>query len=96
MNKDVQKKKKFYPISGRLRNYLSQYKREISLAVQYENLLQSVDAYPLMNEKNEDTLWQSMVYDQHYGKEIFEGLKKPIPHDFKINMEGVVKKVCFG
>ena len=51
MNKDVQKKKQFYPISGRLRNYLSQYKREISLAVQYENLLQSVDAYPLMNEK---------------------------------------------
>ena len=29
-----------------------------------------------MNDKNEDTLWQTMVYDQHYGREIFEGLKK--------------------
>ena len=55
---------------------MSQYKREISLPVQYENLLQSVDSYPLMNESNEDTLWQTMVYDQHYGKEIFEGLKQ--------------------
>ena len=30
----------------------------------------------LMNERNEDTLWQTMVYDQHYGREIFEGLKQ--------------------
>ena len=74
--KNLQQKKKFYPVSGRLRNYLSQYKREISLPVQYENLLQSVDSYPLMNDKNEDTLWQTMVYDQQYGKEIFEGLKQ--------------------
>ena len=29
-----------------------------------------------MNERNEDTLWQTMVYDQHYGREIFEGLKQ--------------------
>ena len=76
MVKNIQQKKQFYPVSGRLRNYLSQYKREISLPVQYENLLQSVDSYPLMNESNEDTLWQTMVYDQHYGKEIFEGLKQ--------------------
>ena len=31
-----------------------------------------------MNESNEDTLWQTMVYDQHYGKEIFEGLKQDL------------------
>ena len=74
--KNLQQKKKFYHVSGRLRNYLSQCKREISLPVQYENLLQSVDSYPLMNDKNEDTLWQTMVYDQQYGKEIFEGLKQ--------------------
>ena len=76
MIKNIQQKKQFYPISGRLRNYLSQYKREISLPVQYENLLQSVDSYPLMNDRNEDTLWQTMVYDQHYGREIFVGLKQ--------------------
>ena len=29
-----------------------------------------------MNERNEDTLWQTMVYDQHYGREIFEGMKQ--------------------
>ena len=76
MVKNIQQKKQFYPISGRLRNYLSQYKREISLPVQYENLLQSVDSYPLMNARNADALWQTMVYDQHYGKEIFQGLKQ--------------------
>ena len=77
MQKDnQQQKKEFFPISGGLREYLGHYKREMELPVKYENLLQSVDSYPLMNEKNEDTLWQTMVYDQHYGKDIFEGLKQ--------------------
>ncbi len=73
---NLQQKKQFYPISGPLREYLGYYKRELSLPVEYENLLQSVDSYPLMNDKNVDTLWQTMVYDQHYGKDIFEGLKE--------------------
>ena len=77
MQKDnSRQKKEFFPISGGLREYLGHYKREMELPVKYENLLQSVDSYPLMNEKNEDTLWQTMVYDQHYGKDIFEGLKQ--------------------
>ena len=72
----VQQKKIFYPVSDSFREYLVNYKRSAKLPVHYENLLQSVDSYPLMNAKNEDTLWQTMVYDQHYGREIFEGLKK--------------------
>ena len=77
MPKDtLQQKKQFYPISNSLREYLRYYKRELSLPVEYENLLQSVDSYPLMNDKNQDTLWQTMVYDQHYGKDIFDGLKE--------------------
>ena len=73
---NVQQKKEIYSVSGPLREYLSHYKRELSLPVGYDNLLQTVDSYPLMNDKNEDTLWQTMVYDQHYGREIFEGLKQ--------------------
>ena len=73
---NLQQKKQFFPISSGLREYLGFYKREIQLPVKYENLLQSVDSYPLMNDKNEDTLWQTMVYDQHYGRDIFEGLKQ--------------------
>ena len=77
MTKDnIQQKKTIYPVNGSLREYLNHFKRELTLPVGYENLLQSVDAYPLMNERNEDTLWQTMVYDQHYGREIFEGLKQ--------------------
>ena len=76
MKNSTQRKKQFYPVSAGLREYLNHYKREMLLPVKYENLLQSVDSYPLMNEKNEDTLWQTMVYDQHYGKDIFEGLKQ--------------------
>ena len=63
-------------MSDSFREYLVHYKRSANLPVHYENLLQSVDSYPLMNAKNEDTLWQTMVYDQHYGKEIFNGLKE--------------------
>jgi len=73
---NIQQKKIIYPVSGLLREYLGHYKREMALPVGYDNLLQTVDSYPLMNEMNEDTLWQTMVYDQHYGKEIFEGLKQ--------------------
>ena len=77
MTKDnIQQKKIIYPVSGLLREYLGHYKRELTLPVGYDNLLQTVDSYPLMNEMNEDTLWQTMVYDQHYGREIFEGLKQ--------------------
>ena len=76
MKNSTQRKKQFFPVSPGLREYLSHYKREMRLPVKYENLLQSVDSYPLMNEKNEDTLWQTMVYDQHYGRDIFEGLKQ--------------------
>jgi len=71
-----QKKKKFYPLSDPLRDYLKHYKRQHDLPVHYENLLQSEDCYPVMNARNEDTLWQTMVYDQNYGREMFEGLKK--------------------
>ena len=71
-----QQKKKFYPLSDPLREYLKDYKRQHDLPVHYENLLQSEDCYPVMNTKNEDTLWQTMVYDQNYGREMFEGLKK--------------------
>ncbi len=73
---NIQQKKLFYPVSDSFREYLVHYKRSANLPVHYENLLQSVDSYPLMNAKNEDTLWQTMVYDQHYGKEIFNGLKE--------------------
>ena len=71
-----QQKKKFYPLSDPLREYLKVYNRQHDLPVHYENLLQSEDCYPVMNAKNEDTLWQTMVYDQNYGREMFEGLKK--------------------
>jgi hypothetical protein len=78
MTKDnrQQQKKTIYPVRDPLREYLNHYKRELALPIAYENLLQTVDAFPLMNDRNEDTLWQTMVYDQHYGREIFEGLKQ--------------------
>ena len=71
-----QQKKKFYPLSSPLREYLDDYQRQVKLPVHYENLLQSDDCYPVMNVHNQDTLWQTMVYDQNYGREMFEGLKK--------------------
>ena len=75
MKEEVQQqKKKFFPLNDPLRDYLKDYKRQLDLPVHYENLLQAEDSFPVVNAKNEDTLWQTMVYDQNYGREIFEGL----------------------
>ena len=68
----VQQKKLFYPVSDSFREYLTEYKRAAQLPVHYENLLQSVDSYPLINAKNEDTLFQkNMKNYQTIWKQMF-------------------------
>ncbi|GHA76460.1 hypothetical protein [Pontibacter akesuensis] len=70
----ISKKKLFYPVQERLRKYLHYYDRETKLPVLYEDLLHYSDSYPYFDKKSNDTLWESVIYDQHMQQELKEGL----------------------
>jgi hypothetical protein len=72
----TQQRKQFFPINGQFREYLQDYQRSMDLPVIYEDLLQYDDAFPLINQEGEDTLWQTLIYEQQLGRELYEGLKK--------------------
>lgn len=71
-----QKRKQFYPINQSFRDYLKTHDRYFELPLVYEDLLQYEDSFPLINEFGKDTLWQTLLYEQHRGREIYEGLKR--------------------
>lgn len=71
-----QKRKQFFPVKSRLRDYLHTFHRSLELPVNYDELLKYEDSFPLINKDGEDTLWQTLIYDQQFGREIYEGLKR--------------------
>lgn len=71
-----QKRKKFFPINDLFREYLHTFHRSIELPTQYEDLLGYEDSFPLMDENGHDSLWQTLIYEQHYGRELYDGLKR--------------------
>lgn len=48
----------------------------MELPVSYEDLLKYQESFPLMDTNGEDSLWLSLIYEQQYGREIYEGLKR--------------------
>ena len=77
MSKNIaQKRKQFFPINDSFREYLSGHGRYMELPVIYEDLLGYEDSFPLINEFGEDTLWQTLLFEQQRGKELYEGLKQ--------------------
>ncbi|WP_407426112.1 hypothetical protein [Arcticibacter sp.] len=73
---DVPSKKKFfYPIHDPLREYLLKYNREVKLHVQYSDLLRFQFSTPLLDKAGNDTLWQTVYYDQSEMNELFPNLK---------------------
>ena len=71
-----QKRKEFFSINDAFREYLQAQGRVSKLPLIYEDLLHYEDAFPLFNEFGEDTLWQTLLFDQHRGQELYESLKK--------------------
>ena len=71
-----QKRKEFFSINDAFREYLLAQGRVSKLPLIYEDLLHYEDAFPLFNEFGEDTLWQTLLFDQHRGQELYESLKK--------------------
>lgn len=71
-----QKRKQFFPINNLFRDYLTKYHRAMELPVIYEDMLKYEDAFPLLNKEGQDTLWQTLMYEAQYGREIYDGLKR--------------------
>lgn len=72
----TQKRKQFFPINNLFREYLHTFHRRIELPVCYEDLLKCEDSFPLMDQNGEDSLWQTLIYEQQYAREIYDGLKR--------------------
>lgn len=72
----TQQRKQFFPINTLFRSYLTEYRRSMELPVTYEDMLQYEDSFPLINKHGEDTLWQTLIYEQQFGRELYDGLKR--------------------
>lgn len=68
-------RKPAYPISESLRHYLKSYNREQRLPVEYRELEQFQASAPLYDENDEDTLWQTVIYDHSSIGKLSDGLK---------------------
>jgi len=72
----TQKRKQFFSINHLFRDYLHTFHRSIELPAHYEDLLRYEDSFPLVDKNGEDTLWQTLIYEQQYGRELYKGLKR--------------------
>jgi len=69
------RKKPIFPVSEPLRNYLKHHGREVRLPVSYRDLLQHITySVPLKDKNNQDTLWETALYDMRHWDFIREGL----------------------
>ena len=68
-------RKPAYPISESLRHYLKSFNREQRLPVTYSELEQFQASAPLYDDNDEDTLWQTVIYDHVMIAKLSEGLK---------------------
>ncbi|EDM38318.1 hypothetical protein PBAL39_01847 [Pedobacter sp. BAL39] len=72
---DVQSRKKvFYPINDNLRTYLGKYNRDLKLMVQYCDLLRFQLSVPLLDKEGNDTLWETVYYEQREMEVLFPAL----------------------
>jgi hypothetical protein len=72
----TQKRKQFFAINGQFREYLQEFDRALDFATSYEDMLKYEDAFPLINANGDDTLWETLVYEQQYCKELYANLKQ--------------------
>ena len=69
------RKKPIFPVTDPLRNYLKHHGREVKLPVSYRDLLQHITySVPLKDKNDQDTLWETALYDMRHWDFIREGL----------------------
>jgi hypothetical protein len=72
----ISRKKLVYPISAGLRRYLISYGREVYIPIHYHELLRYSNSIALYDSKDQDTLWETVFYDQSDREEIHHNVKK--------------------
>lgn len=72
----ISKKKPSFPVSENLNAYLSEYRRNIELPILYSDLLRFQGSVIVYDDKNEDTLWIRVYYNDSDRIEIDLSLKK--------------------
>lgn len=70
----ISKKKLIYPVSEKLQKYLHAYDRQVTLPVQYKDLLHYTESFPYFDKKGIDTLWQTVMYHEGQRQELNDGL----------------------
>ena len=73
-NQNITRKKIHFPVKEKLQKYLHHYGRATKLPVSYDDLLRYNNAFPLVDKKGKDTLWESVLYDVETTKELGKGL----------------------
>lgn len=72
----ISKKKQVYPISKGLRDYLINHGREVDIPIHYDELLRYKDSIALYDSKEQDTLWETVFYEQSDREEIHFNVKR--------------------
>jgi hypothetical protein len=70
------RKKKFFPVSTALRQYLKTHGRETVLPVSYNDLLHIGHSVPLLDKAGKDTLWEKALYEEKHWAKLKAGLIK--------------------
>lgn len=71
----ISKKKRIYPINSGLRRYLIKYSRAVDIPIHYHELLRYSNSIALFDSKDQDTLWETVFYDQSDRQEIHNNVK---------------------
>ena len=72
----LRKKKTVYSISDGLRNFLVKYGRQVDIPVHYKELLRYSNSISLYDYNGNDTLWETVLYDELDRDEIHYNIKK--------------------
>jgi hypothetical protein len=72
--KIISRKKKHFPVTKPLLEYLDEYHRSKDLPVQYADLMRFAEAIPLLDKYDRDTLWATCIYRPSDEAEIYRGL----------------------
>lgn len=66
----ISKKKPSFKIKHFLKNYLERYDRRMDLPVKYKDLFSFQDSFPLYDKHGENTLWDSLLYDEYQWEDL--------------------------
>ena len=72
----ISRKKELYPVSDELVTYLKKFKRYDEVSIKYDDLNRYSGAVTLYDKNGDDSLWETIIYDQWFLKELDRGLKE--------------------